>query len=272
MSDPKPLRFARVEAEEQVPDWVQVAQKRGETTVRPLELSQVEVDFIDDASDSPSQRVPGPATGARRENPARKPPLGADRSRAGGGQPQAGDLRSLPPGPAAGQGQVVGRNAQPALDPALEAQLREATAHFGQACTDLALARHEALSEVEGQLLDLSVRIAEVIVEREVDTHTDLHLRLVEAALDCIAGEREVMLQVSEATHAVLSELHGATQFERDGVAVRMVKKPGLPGLGCVVETGHVRVDGRVAQRLQAVRRAFEEERRRLADGEGDER
>lgn len=266
MSDPKPLRFTRVEAEEQVPDWVKVAQSRSETAVRPLELSQVAVDFIQDAADGSS----APQRAATRSSAGARVPTGAGQrgqTPTGGAQRDAGDLRSLPPGPT--KGQVVGRKAEPAFDPTLEDQLREATAHFGQACMDLALARNEALSEVEGQLLDLAVRIAEVIVEHEVQSHPELHQRLVGAALDCIAGEREVQLHVSEATYAVLNEIHGGAQFERAGVTVRMLKKPGLPGLGCVVESGHVRVDGRVTQRLQAMRRAFEEERRRLAEGDG---
>jgi flagellar biosynthesis/type III secretory pathway protein FliH len=40
-----------------------------------------------------------------------------------------------------------------------------------------------------------------------------------------------------------------------------------IPGLGCVVDGDNVRVDATVGERLSAVRRAFEEERRRSQEG-----
>ena len=248
LSDPKPLRFARVEEGEQVPEWVKAAQDKVGTHVRPLELSQVPVDSIAAAPDAAKD----------------KQRSAASRPRAGGRTPPHPDKRSLPP---PGPKQVSPRAPEPRVDPALEAQLREATGHFAQAAKDLATARSEALSEVEGQLLDLVIRLSEVIIERELESDPALHRVLVRAALDCLGGEREVTLQVSEASHAVLQEVYGGCQFESQGIIVKIAKKPGLTGLGCIAETGHVRIDGRITQRLQAVRRAFEEERRRLQAG-----
>lgn len=242
----KPLRFARIEDGQTTPEWVQAAQQAGADAVQTLQPPVVRVGTIEEGVD-------GGASGTRPASVDWRSaiaPLFAAQGAPG---------RTLPPDPGRpsllpGSGETGGLP-----DARLDGAMAEAQQRFAQAAADLASARQEVLSEVETQLLDLAIKIAEAIIEREVSQEPELHAQLARAALDCLAGERTAELQASPAAYPLLVEAFGQARFEHHGIEVSLVEQPALVGLGCMVETGHVRVDGRVSQRLMAVRRAFAE-------------
>jgi hypothetical protein len=155
----------------------------------------------------------------------------------------------------------------PPLDMSREPAVRElppeAVAAFARAAIELAAARQTALAEVEHQLLELSVSIASVIIEREIETHPDLHGKLARAALSALTTSGTPTLRASRESYGAILDVFGEPFVELDGAKVRVELDPSLEGLGVVAETAHVRVDGRVTERLRMVLRAMEDERRR---------
>jgi hypothetical protein len=154
----------------------------------------------------------------------------------------------------------------PALD-GHDARLEGGMNAFAEAVTELAIARSSVLAAVEGDLLDLSLKIAEAIIESEVEQNTELHTVLVRAALRSLGDCSHVRMRTSQETFGALVEHMGSATFEMNGIAVELVADSTIPGLGCVIDEEHARVDATVAERLRSVRIAFEDERRRRPGG-----
>jgi hypothetical protein len=172
----------------------------------------------------------------------------------------------LPPPPRIGSLLPGGRsNPPPASDPRDDI-LAEHIQAFASAAIELAIARSATLAVLEGQLLDLSIEVAEALIEREVEADPKLHGALARAALQSLGDATHVTLRTSlDGFEAVVAAL-GGPEVEVRGVRVQIVADAAIPGLGCVVDGDNVRVDATVSERLHAVRRAFEEERRRAAE------
>ena len=68
-----------------------------------------------------------------------------------------------------------------------------------------------------------------------------------------------------EAFETICQTLGGAEATVR-GVQLQVLADATIPGLGCVVDGDNMRIDATVSERLRAVRRAFEEERRKTAE------
>jgi flagellar biosynthesis/type III secretory pathway protein FliH len=155
--------------------------------------------------------------------------------------------------------------AAPANDVGIEL-LHEQREAFTNAALELAVARTATLTVLEGQLLDLSIEIAESLIERELEHHPDLHSTLARAALASLGDADRVTLRTSaDAFEAICQQLGGA-ETTVNGVHVTVHADDTIPGLGCIVDGESVRIDATVAERLRAVRRAFEDERRKVAE------
>ncbi|HKU44569.1 MAG TPA: FliH/SctL family protein [Polyangiales bacterium] len=137
---------------------------------------------------------------------------------------------------------------------------------FASAAVELAIARAATLAILEGQLLDLSIEVAEALIEKEVESDPSLHTALARAALASIGDAKQVTLRTSPDGFAAITAALGGEETEVRGIRVHIVSDDSIPGLGCVVDGEAVRVDATVAERLRAVRRAFEEERRRALE------
>lgn len=146
----------------------------------------------------------------------------------------------------------------------------EAAQAFAAAALELATARAQVLATTERSLLDLATEIARAILEQEVESHPELHVQLARAALRTLGSPEGALLRASPMTSAAIRAAFGESFVEWQGVMVRVVEDPSLEGLGCIAENEHAEVDGRVAERLRAVRRGFEEEhRKQWAEGDG---
>jgi vacuolar-type H+-ATPase subunit E/Vma4 len=144
--------------------------------------------------------------------------------------------------------------------------MAEAIQAFASAAIELAIARAATLAVLEGQLLDLAIEVAEALIEKEVETDPKLHVALARAAMQSLGDATSVTLRTSSDGFETIVAALGGTEVEVRGVRVHIVSDPTIPGLGCVVDGDSVRVDASVSERLRAVRRAFEEERRRAAE------
>jgi flagellar biosynthesis/type III secretory pathway protein FliH len=144
--------------------------------------------------------------------------------------------------------------------------LHEQREAFTNAALELAIARTATLSVLEGQLLDLSIEIAESLIEREIEHHPELHSTLVRAALASLGDADRVTLRTSPDAFEAICQQLGGPETTVNGVHVTVHADDTIPGLGCIVDGESVRIDATVAERLRAVRRAFEDERRKVAE------
>jgi hypothetical protein len=175
------------------------------------------------------------------------------------------EVGRLPAPPRIGSLVPGGRsNPPPAND--LGDALSEHIQAFASAAIELAIARSATLAVLEGQLLDLSIEVAEALIEREVEADPKLHGALARAALQSLGDATQVTLRTSPDGFEAVCAALGGPEVEVRGVRVQIVPDSAIPGLGCVVDGDNVRVDATVSERLRAVRRAFEEERRRAAE------
>jgi hypothetical protein len=253
MSDAKPMFFPRVETAAPRPDWIDADAEA--TPVRSL-LSHLSGEPEQRTAAEPYQEWQPP------EREALEPEAAAEER----------PLSRLPPPPRVGSLIPGARSAPPPapnsineLDPAV---LREHQAVFAGAALELAIARGAALSELEGQLLDLSIEIASALIEREVERAPELHAALARAALASLGDSTQVTLRTSPEAFSAICGAIGGERTEQRGVRIQVVSDPNIPGLGCVVDGDNVRVDATVSERLRAVRRAFEDERRKSAENQ----
>jgi hypothetical protein len=258
MSEQRRGLFPVVDEPITTPAWL-----RGEST-QPVE------DLVGRLKHEPGQPASSPAAAAAPEPrteepaPARSPVPRKDRPKPAPDRPP-----SAPRAPkAAGIGALApgGRSIPPAQG-AKDARLDDGVNAFAEAVTELAIARSSVLAAVEGDLLDLSLRIAEAIVEGQVAQDPALHLVLVRAALRSLGECSHVRIRTSHEAFGALVQHMGGAKFELNGIAVELVADPGIPGLGCVIDEEHARVDATVGERLRSVRIAFEDERRRRPGG-----
>ena len=164
-------------------------------------------------------------------------------------------LAGAPPDPAPAAVDV------PLIDPAKEeaalAELQAEVEVFSQGAAALATAHARALRDVEGQLISLAVDIAQCIVEREIQEDPRLHQALARAALETLGDPHNTELLASADAFESLVDVIGEAFVELDGVRVPIRVDPSLQGLGCVARNETSQVDGRVRERLRAVRQSF---------------
>lgn len=255
MSDTRPLNFRKVDPgagkqqESGVvtrPAWMRVDGQQ----IRPAPFSgsqdALEPEPVDKGAPTqaheqepePEPRlVPDPhSAGLRRSSfPARKSVF-----------PPAVVISRLPPPP------VV---EEPKISPEQEA--------FAQAALDLGALRARVLSTVEQQLLQLSVHIAQTIIEREVTLDPSLYRTLARTAVLALGDTQSARVRVSRAAYRAISELYGEAAIDVDGVRVEVHMDASYDALSVVAEAGPSRVDSKLSERLSTMLRAMEAEHRR---------
>lgn len=249
MSEPKPMQLAHVEDSQETPEWIDAANRNASSDISPLLLPEIEVDSISGATNmgrQPTMDVPQSPLSMKPANsnsmrPQSEIPLGSATSSTANNQ-------AVQPDPAINE---------------LKEELQYQIVEFATAAADLAVARQEALSTVEGELLELAIHIAQAIVEQEIVERPELHMALARAAIDSIEQETTAVLRAGTTAAAVLRDHFGADEFEVNGIRLRLVEESSLSELGCLIDTSSSRIDGRLSQRLASVRRAFDAERRR---------
>ena len=242
------------------PDWMQVVKA---SDAEPLVLPKVETERARSSREKRAAAKASPAPAS--EGSAEKGdglPQGQDPSPEDGAGPSAGGAQTGareegPPGSICDQVTEEAKALEEKVTLALDA-LAQATRHHQHA--------------LEGDLITLSLEIAEALAEGMVEVDPDLHLELARAALAHLdvpprrsedsSGEATelpgdlVRLRSSEKVHGALQALL-PPDGKVGGVAVELVLDSALEGLGCVVESSAGRVDGTLDTRLGELRKAL---------------
>ncbi len=251
-----PVQFAVVETPVRPAPWLADA---GRQSLRPLFGGDDEVEeFL-----SPEEQRRHAAAQAATEERARRiavappaHPAGASPSIEPPAPPVSQTISSVPPAALTPPPPAPPTPPPPPVrDPNSEA--------FARAVVEHATAARRALATVEEQLLELSVQLAEVLVEREIEREPALLGTLARAALASLDGLEPVSVRASRASFGAIVDTFGGPSIEFEGVQVRVVLDTKLDGVGVVVEGPDTRVDGRVGDRLRSALRAMQDERAR---------
>lgn len=287
----KPVQFpVHNEAATKRPAWLEDGQGAGIRKLFPNaddEPKPASLSPNDRAPNRPSERPPSAAQPPPAPAPAPQPPAAGQHApppqRAAAaaeaatraehvepGEPEHGHevWSKLPPPPRLGS-LIPGARSAPPPAPANDVNLEllhEQREAFTNAALELAAARAATLAVMEGQLLDLSIEIASALIERQLQREPELHTTLARAALASIGDSERVTLRTSPDAFEAICQSLGGTEATVNGVHVSVHADDTIPGLGCIVDGENVRIDATVAERLRAVRRAFEEERRKGAE------
>jgi len=245
MSNVRPLVLPVMEATAQVPEWL-----------RPGRQSDVE---------SLVSQLSGEPTSERSDLAPEQDAGASDDEQAGNGSDERPSR--LPPPPGLGGLLPGGRSNPPPANDAASGPLDVRLEAFATAAVELAIARASTLASLEGQLLDLAIDIASAIIDREVELDSELHGVLARAALRTLGDCTRATLRTSPEAFVAVTEYIGGERQEINGVRIEVIADGSIPGLGCIVDAEHVRVDASVKERLRAVRVAFEDDRRRKHGG-----
>ena len=246
-----PVQFAAVDTPVRPAPWLADG---GRQSIRPLFGGHDEVEEFFSPEEQRRHAAAAAETQERASRIAVAPPAhppGAAPSIEPPAPPLSQMMSSAPPAPPA----PPSAPPVPVRDPNSEA--------FARAVVEHAAASRRALAAVEEQLLELSVQLAEVLVEREIERDPALLGTLARAALASLDGIEPVSVRASRASYGAIVDTFGGPAIEFEGVQVRVVLDTKIEGVGVVVEGPDTRVDGRVADRLRSALRAMQDERAR---------
>lgn len=195
------------------------------------------------------------------------PPMGAAAAGApspGGRPEQPAAVHTPPPG---GDSQPPPAPAPDDLTSHIAIELEARMEAFAEAAAELAAARARVIASMEGQVIDLAMEVASAIVEQTIEADPELHGALARAALRTLGDPSSARLRAGRESYAAIVEVFDEPAVRLDEIRVSVELDASIDGLGCVADNDRAQVDGRLSERLRAVRRAIEDERRQSALG-----
>lgn len=143
--------------------------------------------------------------------------------------------------------------AQLALDRGAQTALRQRYERSLETLAEALAADHRHL---EGELVDLAIEVARELLQRELRMDREQVVRLATAALQVVAEDVAATLMVAPQDQELIEAARERLSSGRTGL-LRVVADPTLAPGECVAQAGTTRVDGRLQDRLERVRRAL---------------
>ena len=111
-----------------------------------------------------------------------------------------------------------------------------------------------ALRQLEPQLVELALAIAERVVERELTTKRDFVADVVRAALSAAGSKTVVRVRVHPDDHDLISAAWPSLIGSTTDSPVELVADPQIQPAGCVVDTTSGLIDAQPSTRLAVIR------------------
>ena len=116
------------------------------------------------------------------------------------------------------------------------------------------------IAEIEPQLVELAVQIAEKILHRELTQDAEAVRTTVTAALNKLTDRDRVTIRANPADVALLKEFKLDMAASFDGVReVKVVDDENIARGGCIVETDMLRVNGDIGGQLKEIQQQLME-------------
>jgi flagellar assembly protein FliH len=118
--------------------------------------------------------------------------------------------------------------------------------------------RAEVYGELEQEILDLVIRIAEKVIHAEVQSAGSTRTSILEAGLRKLKDSGKVLVRVAPADLAAIEKVLPVLK-EQNGMAGKLTLQgdPDISEGGCVLESDQCQVDGRIEVTLQAIEEAL---------------
>lgn len=135
---------------------------------------------------------------------------------------------------------------------AMAASVERCVAALSAATRDLAARDAVALTDIEGEVVDLALDLAAAILQRELAVTADPGRDALVRALSLAPDRGAVLARLHPDDLAALAP--DAVEVEAPGRDVRLVADPHVGPGGCVLEVGSCRVDATLAGALERAR------------------
>ena len=120
-------------------------------------------------------------------------------------------------------------------------------------------ARELVIRAIEPEVAKLSIRIAEKIIQTQVEINQDIVINMIRSALDKVKQREEVLIKVSQEDYEYVREKKDVFACMVEGLkTMDIVVDPGVERGGCIIETNLGNVDARISTQIQTVQLAFE--------------
>jgi flagellar assembly protein FliH len=118
--------------------------------------------------------------------------------------------------------------------------------------------RKKIIKDAEGEILRLSLKVAEQIIKSEVSLHRDVSLNIVSDAISRVSDREQVIVKVNREDLENIKKYKDRIGSIIDGIKSLSIVEDAMvePG-GCVIETNLGYIDARISTKLSAIEEAF---------------
>lgn len=138
----------------------------------------------------------------------------------------------------------------------------EASARIEEALATLNAAvkeRKKIIRDAEGEILRLSLKIAEQIIRSEVSLHRDVSLNIVSEAIGRVSDREQIIVRASREDAEYLKRYKDRLAGMLDGVkSFSIIEDTNVEPGGCIIETNLGFVDARISTKLKAIGEALQ--------------
>ncbi len=121
--------------------------------------------------------------------------------------------------------------------------------------------RRKVYEQIEPQVADLALKIAEKIINTEVTLNNEIVLNLIKSNLDKIKDREEIIVRVSQDDFPYVKEHEDELRKILEGVKKFRIEADGVVDKGgCMLETNLGNLDSRIEFQLGIMKRAFEQQ------------
>jgi flagellar assembly protein FliH len=151
-----------------------------------------------------------------------------------------------------------------------EAGREEMSNHIKEAKNVLEQATKERdllIRTIEPEMAKLAIRIAEKIIQTQVELNQDIVINMIRASLDKVKQREEVIIKVNSADLDYVRDRKDIFARMIEGLKMMdIIVDPGVERGGCIIETNLGNVDARIGVQIHTLELAFEK-----AEKGGDE-
>ena len=151
----------------------------------------------------------------------------------------------------------AGQINQAAQEQGLEIGKAKASENISQALDTLnqaVIERKKILKDSEGELLRLSIKIAEQIIKSEVSLHRDVCLNIVAEAIARVSDREQIIVKVNRDDAEYLKRYKDRLASMLDGVkSFSIIEDTSIEPGGCVIETNLGFVDARISTKIKSI-------------------